>query len=120
MNSYEIITNGLKDELSDSEIIDELQLEFPTSRIENNIFILEETKLILETPPKPIPTEMKSNHFLVKCGKEYIDISNGRKFKLFTDKPYAKCKEGLCKEYGKLILKKMIDDGFNPLVFIEK
>ena len=60
------------------------------------------------------------NHFLVKKDKEYVDLSNGTAYKQFTLVPYEKAKHGLCEEMGKPVLKKIADDGFNPLLFIAK
>ena len=61
-----------------------------------------------------------SNHFLVKKDKEYVNLSDGTKYKPFTLVPYEKAKHGLCEEFGKPVLKKIADDGFNPLLFIAK
>ena len=118
MNAYEIVKNGLDNELDEPSIIDELQLEFPNSRIENNIFILEETKSLLESPPKHIPNKTKLNYFLVKHGKEYIDIGSGRKFKPFIKLTYSKCNHGLCKKLNTLVLKNVIKKSHNPSVFV--
>lgn len=120
MYAYEIIKDGLNNEDDDSKIIDQLQDEYPTSRIENNIFILEETKSILESPPKPIPTEMKSNHFLIKSGKIFIDIDDGRLFNEYKEKTYANCNHGLCKKLGTLVLKNTVKnkDAYIPNVLI--
>lgn len=117
MNSYEIIINGLKNESSDSQIIDTLQEGFPNSQIENNIFIIEETKMLLEIPKKILPIERESNCFLIKKGKEYIDIDNGRMFKPFTKLNYSKCTHGLCKKLNTLVLKNIIRKSHTPSVF---
>ena len=61
-----------------------------------------------------------SNHFLVKENKEYVDLSNGSTYKPFTLVPYEKAGHGLCEQFGKIILKKVANDGFNPLLFIAK
>ena len=120
MKSYEIIKNGLENGLDDPSIIDELQLEYPTSRIENNIFIIEETRSILESLPKSIPSEMKLNHFLVKSGKMFIDIDNGRVFKEYKEKTYSNCNHGLCKKLETLVLKNTVKnkDAYIPNVLI--
>lgn len=120
MNSYEIVKKSIENGLDDPSIIDELQLEYPTSQIENNIFIIEETKKILESPPKLIPSEIKSNHFLVKSGKTFIDIDNGRIFKEYKEKTYSNCNHGLCKKLGTLVLKNTVKnkDAYIPNVLI--
>ena len=61
-----------------------------------------------------------SNHFLVKENKEFVDLSDGTMYKPFTLVPYEQAKHGLCQEMGKPVLKKVVDDGFNPLLFIAK
>jgi len=61
-----------------------------------------------------------NNNFLVRRDKEYVDLSNGATYKPFTLVPYEQAKHGLCEEFGKPILKKVIDDSFNPLIFIAK
>ena len=61
-----------------------------------------------------------SNHFLVKENKGYVDLSDGSAYKPFTLVPYEKAKHGLCQEMGKLVLKKIANDGFTPLMFIVK
>ena len=61
-----------------------------------------------------------SNHFLVKKEKEYVDLSDGTMFKPFTLVPYEKAKHGVCQEMGKPVLKKIANDGFNPLMYIAK
>ena len=120
MNSYEIIINGLKNESSDSQIIDTLQEGFPNSQIENNIFIIEETKLLLESSTKVLSTEIKSDYFLVKKGKEYIDVNSGRLFNEYKEKTYANCNHGLCKKMGTLVLKNPVKnkDAYIPSVLI--
>ena len=60
------------------------------------------------------------NHFLVKKEKEFVDLSDGSAYKPFTLVPYENAGHGLCNEFGKIILKKIADDGFNPLLFIAK
>ena len=61
-----------------------------------------------------------SNHFLVKENKQFVDLSDGTAYKQFTLVPYEKAKHGLCQEMGKPVLKKIANDGFNPLMFIAK
>ena len=58
--------------------------------------------------------------FLVKKDKEFVDLSDGAAYKPFTLVPYEQAKHGLCQEMGKPVLKKIADDGFNPLMFIAK
>ena len=118
MNAYEIIKNGLENELDDVSIIDEIQKEYPTSKIETNIFLIDETKLILESSLKPIPTETKLSHFIIKSGKNFVDINDGRKFKSFTKLTYSQCRHGLCKKLRTLILKNKIKKLNGPSVFI--
>jgi hypothetical protein len=60
------------------------------------------------------------NHFLVKENKEYVDLSDGTMYKPFMLVPYEKAGHGLCEQFGKPVLKKIADDGFNPLLFIAK
>lgn len=117
-NSFDLMREGIQNGLLDSEIIDVLQEQYPTSRIENNIFILEETKLILETPPKPIPIKTKISHFLIKNDKNFVDIRDGRMFKPYNEKTYSQCKEGLCKKLNTLVLKNVIKKSHNPSVFV--
>lgn len=117
MNSYEIITDGLKNGLSNSKIIDALQEEYPTSRIENNINLVTETRMIIDPPPKPVPAEIKLNHFLIKSGKTFIDISNGRLFKEYKEKTYSLCTHGLCKKLNTLAIKNIVKKSHNPSVF---
>jgi len=118
MNAYEIIKNGLENKSDESSIIDELQLEYPTSQIENNIFLIEETKTILESPTKSLPAEIKSNRFLVKYGKNFIDIDNGRIFNVYKEKTYSHCIHGLCKKLNTLVLKNIIKKSHTPSVFV--
>lgn len=61
-----------------------------------------------------------SSHFLLKENEEYVDLSDGAVYKPFTLVPYEKADHGLCNEFGKIILKKVADDGFNPLLYIAK
>lgn len=61
-----------------------------------------------------------SSHFLVKENKEFVDLSDGTMYKPFTLVPYEKAGHGLCEQFGKPVLKKIADDGFNPLLFIAK
>lgn len=117
MNAYDIIKNCIEEGNSDSIIIDKLQEEYPDSQIENNIFIIEETKSILENPPKPIPTEMQSSYFLIKSDKEYFDLESGRRFKEYKDKNYSQCRHGLCKKLNTLVLKNVVKKSHSPSVF---
>lgn len=118
MNSYEIIKNSLENELDDVSIIDELQQYYPDSKIENAIYIIDETRKILESSEKASLPEMELNHFLVKNGKEHIDLFSGRRFKAFTNKPYSLCHHGLCKKYNTLLLKNITKNHHAPSVFI--
>ena len=61
-----------------------------------------------------------TSHFLVKENKEFVDLSDGTMYKPFTLVPYEKAGHGLCEQFGKPVLKKIADDGFNPLLFIAK
>lgn len=108
MNSYHIIKNGLRNESFGETIIDELQQSYPQSDISNLVSLIDNTKKILEPIEKILPSEMKSNYFLVKSNKEYIDIESGRKFKPFIDLTYSKCHHGLCKKYDTLVLKNIV------------
>ena len=62
-------------------------------------------------------------HFLVRVkeGKRnhWIDIQTGTEFEKL-DVPYEKAQHGLCEKTGRIVLKKVVDDGFEPLVFIAK
>ena len=118
MNSYEIIKNGIENELDDVSIIDELQQYYPDSQIESNIFLIDETRSLLESSSKALVSEIKLNHFLIKNGKEFIDLFSGRRFKPFTNKPYSLCHHGLCKKYNTLLLKNITKNRHTPGVFI--
>jgi len=54
-------------------------------------------------------TENKSNH--------WIDISTGQKFEK-CNVPYSRCQHGLCEVLRRKVLKKVVNDGFEPLVFM--
>lgn len=118
MNAFGIIKTGLENELDDISIIDEIQKEYPTSKIETNIFLIDETKLLLESPPKPIPIETQLNHFLIKSGKNFVDINDGRKFKSFTKLTYSQCRHGLCKKLNTSVLKNVIKKSRTPSIFV--
>lgn len=70
---------------------------------------------------KNIAKEQK--HFLVrvKNGKHnhWIDIQSqtGMKFEKL-DVPYDEAQHGLCESTGRVVLKKVVNDGFPPLVFV--
>jgi len=49
----------------------------------------------------------------------WINITNGTEFEKF-DIPYEDAVHGLCSQTGKIVLKKRINDGFEPLVLISK
>lgn len=117
-NSFEIIRDAISNENDDKEIIDELQKYYPNSYIENNIFLIDETRKILESTKGVLLPKTELNHFLVKNGKEYIDLFSGRKFKPFTNKPYSHCHHGLCKKYNTLVLKNITKNHHAPGVFI--
>lgn len=118
-NSFEIIRDAIGNENDDKEIIDELQKYYPNSYIENNIFLIDETRKILKSTKKISLPEIELNHFLVKNGKEYIDLFSGRRFKPFTNKPYSLCHHGLCKKYKTLVLKNSTKKSrHTPSIFI--
>lgn len=66
---------------------------------------------------------MKVDEFLVKCIEDkkvyWIDLDTGQQFEK-CNVPYKQCKHGLCKILKRKVLKKSIDDSFEPLVFMEK
>lgn len=119
-NSFDVIKNGINNENSDKEIIDILQEKYPFSKIENNIFLIEETRHIIENPKKSLSVETKLNHFLVKFNRIFIDIENGRLFTEYKEKTYANCNHGLCQKLGTLILKNTVKnkDAYIPNVLI--
>lgn len=61
------------------------------------------------------------NEFLVKCIENernyWIDISTGQQFEK-CNVPYNLARHGLCKTLNRKVLKKIINDGFEPLVFM--
>ena len=63
------------------------------------------------------------NEFLVRYieGKDssWIDITSGEQFEV-CNVPYNLAKHGLCATLGKKVIKKIVDDGFQPLVFMSK
>lgn len=74
------------------------------------------TQISLDTIKIPI---IKPTHkpFLIKRGREYVDIITDDPYVEFTDIPYEQCTEGLCNQYGKLILKNI---GYPERVMIGK
>ena len=119
-NSFSIIKDGIENEDNDSKIIEKIQENFPTSSIENNIFIIDETRGLLEKTLKISLNKMESDYFLIPKGNRYIDITTGRTFEKFKNIPYSKCVHGLCKKYNTLVLKNIIENesGFVPNVLI--
>jgi len=61
------------------------------------------------------------SEFLVKCIENktnyWVDISNGQKFEK-CNVPYNLAQHGLCKTLDRKVLKKITNDGFEPLVFM--
>ena len=60
------------------------------------------------------------NEFLVRCienkSNHYIDLSNGQEFEK-CDVPYKMANHGLCGILKRKVLKKLVNDSFEPLVF---
>ena len=65
-----------------------------------------------------------TKRFLVKhkghVNTYWIDINSGRKFERLKGIPYEEAQHGLCETLGKLVLKKVVDDGSECMIFIAK
>lgn len=74
-----------------------------------------------ETRRNAVAKEPKPFLVRVKGGKHnhWIDIQSGMKCERL-DVPYDEAQHGLCEKTGKIVLKKLVNDGFEPLVFVAK
>ena len=115
MNIYETIKEGIQNNLTNQEIINQLGNISP-----NLEYLIEETrKLFRREEEKIITTSTEIKHFLQRLDKDiYIDLVNGRKYEAYTKLPYEKCNHGLCEKEGGQILKRIYESKLSPNVFI--
>lgn len=106
---FEQIKEGIKQGLSDDDIIQ--SLEGKKSTIERLII---ETRKLIEPSYKQQPIE--DGCHLQKYQNGYIDLNNGDIYEVYN-KPYDKCQHGLCKKLKTIVLKRIIESNTSPNVF---